>query len=56
MNFHDNPGGFQTQMSGKHIAATDTEVLPLSQRRAGDKGLLQRLWTCGEEHLVGARS
>lgn len=56
MNVHYNPGGFQTQMSGKHIAATDTEVLPLSQRRAGDKGLLQRLWPCGEEHLVGARS
>lgn len=38
MNFHDNPGRFQTQMSEKSPAATDREVLPLSQRRTGDGG------------------
>lgn len=37
MNFYDNPGRFQTQMSGKPPAATDREALPLSQR-TGDRG------------------
>lgn len=38
MNFYDNPGRFQTQMSGKPPAATDREALPLSQRRTGVGG------------------
>lgn len=41
-------------MSGKPTAATNTQILPLSQRRTGGKGLIQRHSPRGIEHLGGA--